>query len=216
MVSISETPRSLRPHYFVAALALIASFALDGPVRLSRGIVLAVVPERLLLSVSALGSPAALAAVVLALLAAGLVARRSRLTRAAAVLACALIGTALVVLSLKWLAGRGPDGVFHGFGAGDGRILFPSGHSAMAFAACAVIGSVWRKTRWPAGVIAAGVALSRVTLFHFLSDVVAGALIGLLVGSVVTNWAAKKGFLDLDSGPHAATATDHARAPGKQ
>jgi membrane-associated phospholipid phosphatase len=193
-----NTARTLVPRYLVATSVLIASFALDGPARESRAIVLALAPERLLLSVSELGNPAALATAIVILFACGLFTHRSRLTRAACVLTTALVGTGIIVLSLKWLAGRSYDGVFHGFGAGDGRISFPSGHTAMAFAACAVIGTVWRKARWPAFAVAAGVAVSRATLVHLLSDVVAGAVIGTLVGQLVTGWAAEVGFLTLD------------------
>jgi membrane-associated phospholipid phosphatase len=200
----------------VAALALIARVALDGLATRARSAALTVAPERFLLSVSELGSPVALAAAVMILFACGLVTRRARLTRGAVVLAPALVGTALVVLSLKWLAGRGPDGMFYGFGTGDGRILFPSGHTAMAFAACAVIGAAWRKLRWPGYGIAVGVAISRVTLIHFLSDVVAGALIGVIVGRLVTDWAVSKDFLTLDSGPRATPATDPASPPAKR
>jgi membrane-associated phospholipid phosphatase len=207
MVSISEMLRPLRPHYFVAALALIASFALDGPAIEARGLVVRAVPRWLLRSLAHGGDLVTLAAVVAALFACGLVAHRSRLTRAAAVVASALTATGLGVLSLKWLASRDPNGVFQGFGAGKGGVMFPSGHTAMAFAACAVIGMVWRNARWPACVIAAGVAVSRATLIHFLSDVVAGALIGAAVGRLVTGWVAKKGFLELDPGPRAAPAT---------
>lgn len=211
MVSVPEILRPLRPHYFVAALALIASFALDGPAIEARGLVVKVVPRWLLRSLAHGGDLVTLAAVVVALLAAGLVARRSRLTRAAVVLASALTATGLVVLSLKWLASRAADGVFYGFGAGEGGNMFPSGHTAMAFAACAVVGAVWRKARWPACVIAVGVAVSRATLIHFLSDVVAGAVIGMLVGHLSTGWAAKAGFLELDVDPRTAPLPD----PGK-
>ena len=59
----------------LATPVIMASFALDGPATEARDVVLAAVPERLLLSVSEVGNPATLAAVVVALLAAGLVAR---------------------------------------------------------------------------------------------------------------------------------------------
>ena len=207
--------RKLSLRCLLAALVLLASFALDGPAREAHGVVLAAVPGWLLWSVAEAGNPATLTAMVVAFLAAGLVARRSRLTRAAAVLAGALVGTGLVVLSLKWLASRSEDGVFHGFWAGEQGIMFPSGHTALAFAACAVIGAVWRKLRWPAYGIAAGVALSQVILVHFLSDVVTGALIGVLVAKLVTGWAARKGFLTLDSGaPGTRSPAPEGPAPG--
>lgn len=198
----------MRTRHIVALSVLIASFALDGLATSARNIVLAVVPKWFLLSVAEVGDPAILAAMVATLFASGLLAHRSRFIRAAVVLASALTATGLVVLSLKWLASRGPDGVFYGFGAGEEGIMFPSGHTALAFAACAVIGAVWRKARWPACAIALGVAISRVSLEHFLSDVVAGALIGVLVGRLVTGWAAKAGYLHLTSPSRTALVPD--------
>lgn len=162
------------------------------------------------------GTWGTLAAVVAVLFVCGVVARRSRFTRAAIVLASALATTGLLVLSLKWFASRGHDGVFYGFGVGEGGIMFPSGHTAMAFAACAVIGAVWRKARWPAWAIAAGVAISRATLIHFLSDVVGGAIMGAAVGQGITGWAINAGFLALDGDPHAAPPSDAARPPAKR
>jgi membrane-associated phospholipid phosphatase len=208
MTSNSKAARKLGVRHVVAGAVLIASFALDGPAREARGLIVKAFPRWLLRSLSHGGDLLNLAAVVATLLAIGLIARRAGLGRAAVVLASALTGTAFVVLSLKWLASRGSDGVFYGFGRGEEGIMFPSGHTAMAFAACAVIGAVWRKARWPARVIAAGVAVSRATLIHFLSDVVAGAVIGMLVGQFVTGWAARAGFLDLDSDSRAARSPD--------
>jgi len=194
---------------------LVASFVLDGPAREAKGFVVKAIPKWLLRSLEHGGDLVTLAALVVILFVWGLVARRWRPTRAAVVLAAALVATGLVVLSLKWLASRGPDGVFYGFGTGEGGIMFPSGHTAMAFAACAVIGAVWREARWPVWAIAGAVAVSRATLVHFLSDVVAGAVIGTLVGQFVTDWAAKAGFLDLDSDCRAACSPVPGRpAPG--
>jgi len=200
MAKNSKPTNQLGPRFLVAASVLIASFALDGPAREAKSFVVKAIPMWLLRSLAHGGDLVTLAAVVAVLFVCGLIARRSRFTRAAVVIAAALVATGLVVLSLKWLASRGPDGVFYGFGAGEDSIMFPSGHTAMAFAACTVIGLIWRNARWPACVIALGVAVSRATLIHFLSDVVAGAVIGTLVGGLVTGWAAKAGFLTLDSG----------------
>jgi membrane-associated phospholipid phosphatase len=194
----------------VGAVVLVAAFAADGPAREARVLVVKAVPKWLLRSLAHGGDVVTLAAVVVALFACGLVAGRSRITRAAFVLASALAATALVVLSVKWLASRGPDGVFHGFGAGDGGIMFPSGHTAMAFAACTVIGLIWQKARWPACLIAVCVAVSRATLIHFLSDVVAGALIGTAVAQGVASWAVVQGFLELEAGPRGASTAEPA------
>jgi membrane-associated phospholipid phosphatase len=209
MTSNSKATSNWSPRYLVIAAALIASFALDGPAREAQGLVVKAVPRWLLRSLAHGGDLVTLAAVVAVLFICGLFARRSRLIRAAIVLASALAATGLVVLSLKWLASRGPDGVFYGFGAGgEEGIMFPSGHTAMAFAACSVIGLIWRKARWPACVIALCVAVSRVTLIHFLSDVVAGALIGAAVGRGIAQWAAMAGLLDLDSQARTAPVPD--------
>jgi len=216
MLGTSDRAKTVIQRYLVAALVLLASFALDGPAREARASVAKAVPSWLVHSLSHGGDLVTLATIVVALLSAGLVARRSRLTRAAAVLAVALVATGVVVMWLKMVASRGEDGVFHGFWTGKRGIMFPSGHTALAFAACVVIGAVWRRLRWPAWVIAAGVAFSRATLIHFLSDVVAGAFVGVLVGQFVTNWAAKKGFLELDSGSRGAPAADPARPPAER
>jgi undecaprenyl-diphosphatase len=63
------------------------------------------------------------------------------------------------------------------------RYSFPSGHSMNAFAFAAVI-SVDNALLAPGlGVVAASVAASRVILgLHYPSDVVAGALLGSLIG----------------------------------
>ncbi len=60
---------------------------------------------------------------------------------------------------------------------------FPSGHAAASFAAVSVL--FFRKNRWwPAAlVLALAIAFSRLYLFvHFPTDVIAGALVGILCG----------------------------------
>jgi undecaprenyl-diphosphatase len=63
------------------------------------------------------------------------------------------------------------------------QFSFPSGHTITAFAVCTPLW-LWRPELAPAlGFCAASVALSRILLgMHFLSDVIAGAGIGLLLG----------------------------------
>jgi undecaprenyl-diphosphatase len=64
------------------------------------------------------------------------------------------------------------------------RFSFPSGHSANAFAVATVLALTFPWMAPPALVLAASVAASRVVLgLHFLSDVLAGSLLGVLVGA---------------------------------
>jgi undecaprenyl-diphosphatase len=63
---------------------------------------------------------------------------------------------------------------------------FPSGHSASAFAFAAAVGDVLVPASAPVHALAAGVAYSRVhTGVHYPGDVVAGSLVGLVVGSLI-------------------------------
>lgn len=58
---------------------------------------------------------------------------------------------------------------------------FPSGHATTAFALAAVIGFVSPRWFYPGLVFAAAIAVSRVSLgVHYTSDVVAGAIVGLV------------------------------------
>ena len=58
---------------------------------------------------------------------------------------------------------------------------FPSGHATTAFALAAVVGFVSPRWFYPGLVFAAAIAVSRVALgVHYTSDVIAGAILGLL------------------------------------
>jgi LmbE family N-acetylglucosaminyl deacetylase/membrane-associated phospholipid phosphatase len=177
-------------------------------------VVLVVVPRGFLLAVSHFGDLATLTTVIAMLFVVGLITRRASLLRTSVLLALALTGTGLVVWSLKWLANRSADGAFHGYWTGERGVVFPSGHTAIAFAACIVIGTMWRKARWPTCVMAAGVAIAQTILFHYLSDVLTGALLGVLVGHLVTGYAARTGFVNLVPDSPATPAVDpHRPAP---
>lgn len=64
------------------------------------------------------------------------------------------------------------------------RFSFPSGHATNAFALGTVAALSFPAVTPLAGALAGSIALSRVLLGrHFLSDVIAGALLGVLVGS---------------------------------
>jgi undecaprenyl-diphosphatase len=63
---------------------------------------------------------------------------------------------------------------------------FPSGHATSVFAVAAVLGAFYPRLRWPLFGVAAAVALGRVYLArHYFSDIVAGAVIGLVVASLL-------------------------------
>ncbi len=88
----------------------------------------------------------------------------------------ALIPVNLAVEGLKWTVGRTrPDG-----DAKRKNSSFPSSHAANAWAAAAVLSRRWRRA-WPIfAALAALVSFSRMFLDrHWLSDVSAGALLGV-------------------------------------
>jgi undecaprenyl-diphosphatase len=66
---------------------------------------------------------------------------------------------------------------------------FPSGHAASSFAAATALASFYPQTAPLVFALSTGVALSRVHLgHHFPSDVTAGALLGVVSGSLIA-WA---------------------------
>jgi undecaprenyl-diphosphatase len=66
------------------------------------------------------------------------------------------------------------------------RFSFPSGHATNAFAIGSVVALAFPLVAVPALAVAASVAASRVVLgLHWLSDVLAGALVGLFIGASV-------------------------------
>jgi undecaprenyl-diphosphatase len=66
------------------------------------------------------------------------------------------------------------------------RFSFPSGHALNSFAIGSVVALSFPFLVAPVAAVAASVAASRVVLgLHWLSDVLAGALVGLLIGTGV-------------------------------
>ena len=79
---------------------------------------------------------------------------------------------------------------------------FPSGHSTTAFALATVLGFLSRRWFYPALVLAAVIAVSRVSLgVHYPTDVLAGAIVGLL-GAYATRmmFAARRWMFQVDAG----------------
>jgi len=92
-----------------------------------------------------------------------------------------MILTGLIIIILKLLIARPrPSGFalmsFSSFS-------FPSGHSALAFSSLPIIFKTFKKFKWFWFVLAVLIAFSRIYVgVHYLSDVIAGALIGYLIG----------------------------------
>ncbi|MEZ4647542.1 MAG: phosphatase PAP2 family protein [Candidatus Eisenbacteria bacterium] len=110
---------------------------------------------------------------------AGCLASRPALTNASMDLGMSLLATSAAALAIKVSVRRTrPNG---------GRYSFPSGHTAVAFTTATVLGEHFG---WRIGIPAyAAAGLTGVARMedrkHFLSDVVAGATIGIVVGRAV-------------------------------
>ncbi len=72
---------------------------------------------------------------------------------------------------------------FHPFHGGPAFAAFPSGHTAAICAVMAVLWSLYPRWRWLYAALVLAVAGGLVGAdFHFLSDVIAGAFIGISIG----------------------------------
>lgn len=109
----------------------------------------------------------------------------------------AVAGSGLVADLLKIVVGRTrPKLLFDGgtydftwFGLRADHWSFPSGHATTAAALMAALWYLWPRPLWLYVAAAALVAASRViTGQHFLSDIVAGAAIGVVVTRLVAQW----------------------------
>jgi membrane-associated phospholipid phosphatase len=132
-----------------------------------------------------IGSGVTLLAVCVALALSCRALRRPRLCEAGWLGALAFMSAGLVEYALKHLVGR-PRPAAAGPFLGPELDSFPSGHATSVFAVATVLGSFYPRLRWPLYTLAAAIALGRVYLArHYLSDIVAGALLGLVVASLV-------------------------------
>ena len=69
----------------------------------------------------------------------------------------------------------------------------PSGHATNAFALAIAIGALWPGMRLPMWIFAVAIAVSRVVVTaHFPSDVLAGAVIGVMGALAVRSWFAAR------------------------
>jgi membrane-associated phospholipid phosphatase len=112
---------------------------------------------------------------------------------------------------LKWIVGRGRPFVggkadaFHlaPFNGTEAYLSLPSAHSVTAFALAFAIAAIWPKLRIPMAVYALAIAASRLVLLaHHPSDVLAGAVIGVIGAMAVRYWFAARqlGFVIRDDG----------------
>ncbi len=102
---------------------------------------------------------------------------------------------------IKWVVGRGRPFVggeanafnFSHFAGTEAYASFPSGHAITSFALALAVSAVWPRARAAMIVYAVLIAISRLVLLaHHPSDVVAGALIGVIGAMFVLYWFAAR------------------------
>jgi membrane-associated phospholipid phosphatase len=113
-----------------------------------------------------------------------------------------LLAVSISVLAteiLKWVIGRGRPFVggkanpfnFAPFNGTEAYFSFPSSHVVTAFALAFGVATIWPRARWYALAYAAIIALTRLVLLaHHPSDVVGGAVIGIVGAAAVQYWFA--------------------------
>src|SRR5467141_2258163 len=103
--------------------------------------------------------------------------------------------------AIKWVVGRGRPFVggeanafnFAHFAGTEAYASFPSGHAITSFALAFAVSAVWPQARPAMIVYAILIAISRLVLLaHHPSDVVAGALIGVVGAMLVRYWFAAR------------------------
>jgi membrane-associated phospholipid phosphatase len=102
---------------------------------------------------------------------------------------------------IKWIVGRGRPFVggeanafnFAHFAGTEAYASLPSGHAVTSFALAFAVSAVWPQARAAMIVYAILIAISRLVLLaHHPSDVVAGALIGVVGAMLVRYWFAAR------------------------
>ncbi|MGH7832499.1 MAG: phospholipid carrier-dependent glycosyltransferase [Candidatus Binatia bacterium] len=209
---------NLRARYaaLLAGGLLLLSFWLDESVRdlftVRHGSWLDSVME----AASAYGSGGFLALLATLLFILGFLLKKPAWSNTGVVCLGALLASALVVQLAKHLLGRArprllePASTFVGpsLSAGiAGLDSFPSGHAITTFALAGLLARTFPRGRIFFYSVALVISFSRIYLgAHFISDVVAGAVLGTLIGylldryssrvlSVTTRWDEKRGFL---------------------
>ncbi len=113
----------------------------------------------------------------------------------------AILFPVLIAEAVKWTAGRGRPFVggkanpfnFAPFTGTEAYFSFPSAHAVTAFALAFAVGVIWPRARFWMFIYAVVIALTRLVLLaHHPSDVVAGALIGVVGAMAVRYWFAAR------------------------
>jgi membrane-associated phospholipid phosphatase len=114
---------------------------------------------------------------------------------------CAVAVPVLVTEVIKWCVGRGRPFVggeanvfnFSHFAGTPAYSSFPSGHATTAFALAFAVAAVWPASRMAMVAYALIIAATRLVLLaHHPSDVVAGALVGVIGAMFVRYWFAAR------------------------
>jgi undecaprenyl-diphosphatase len=114
---------------------------------------------------------------------------------------CAVLAPLAAGELIKWVAGRGRPFVggnadafnFSPFSGTEAHASFPSAHAITAFALAFAVAAVWPRARAAMIAYALLIAASRLVLLaHHPSDVVAGAVIGVLGAMGVRYWFAAR------------------------
>ena len=114
---------------------------------------------------------------------------------------CAVAVSNLVTEVLKYSVGRGRPFVggeanafhFSHFAGNPAYYSFPSGHATTAFALAFAVSVIWPRARLAMAVYAIVIAATRLVLVaHHPSDVVAGALVGVVGAMFVRYWFAAR------------------------
>lgn len=113
----------------------------------------------------------------------------------------AVLAPVLAGQVIKWMIGRGRPFVggkanafnFWPFNGTEAYASLPSSHAITAFALAFAVSSLWPKARVPMFAYACLIAITRLVLLaHHPSDVVAGALIGVIGAMFVRHWFAAR------------------------
>jgi membrane-associated phospholipid phosphatase len=106
-----------------------------------------------------------------------------------------------VTTIVKWMVGRGRPFVggqanafnFAPFNGTEAHFSFPSAHAVTAFALAYGVAAIWPRTRLVMALYAVTIAMTRLVLLaHHPSDVVAGAVIGVVGAIGVRAWFAAR------------------------